>query len=63
MSGSVKLGLLIIGLVLLGGMLLKFTLSLIAWLTPILIVVAIGLILFGAASKKALGGSRRRYLP
>ncbi|MCC7435313.1 MAG: hypothetical protein IT363_11555 [Methanoregulaceae archaeon] len=63
MSGSVKLGLLIIGLVLLGGMLLKFTLSLIAWLTPILIVAAIGLILFGVASKKALGGTRRRYLP
>lgn len=63
MSGSVKLGLLIIGLVLLGGMLLKFTLSLIAWLTPILIVAAIGLILFGVASKKALGGGRRRYLP
>ncbi len=67
MSGSVKLGLIIIGLVLVGGMILKVALSvitsLVAWLAPLLIIAAIGLILYGVASRKALGSSRRRYLP
>lgn len=67
MSGSVKLGIIIIGLVLVGGMVLKVALSLItslvAWLAPILILTAIGLILYGVASRKALGAGRRRYLP
>ncbi len=67
MSGSVKLGLMIIAAVLVGGMVLKFTFSLImsllATLVPFLILAAVGLILFGVASKKGLGSSRRRYLP
>jgi len=67
MSGSVKLGIIIIGLVLVGGMVLKVALSLItslvAWLAPILLLTAIGLILYGVASRKALGSGRRRYLP
>lgn len=63
MSGSVRLGLIIIGVVLLGGMVVKFTLAILATLLPILILAAVGLILYGIASRKALGSGRRRYLP
>lgn len=67
MSGSVKLGLMIIAAVLIGGMVLKFTFGLImgllVTLVPFVILGAVGLILYGVATKKGIGSSRRRYLP
>ncbi len=63
MSGSLKLGLIIIATVLGLRFAWHFIGSLVAFLTPIAIIAGIGLILYGVAGRKALGGSRRRYLP
>ena len=63
MSGSLKLGLMIIAGVLVLGFVVKFVIGIIGFLTPILILAGIGLILYHFVSRKALPGGRRRYLP
>ncbi len=63
MSGSVKLGLIIIASVLGLGFALGVIRSLIAFIMPLAIIAGIALIAYGLVSRKALGTSRRRYLP
>lgn len=63
MSGSLKLGLMIIAGVLVLGFVVKFVASMLAFLVPIAVLAGIGLILYSVFSRKALTGGRRRYLP
>ena len=63
MSGSLKLGLMIIGAVLGVKLLMVILGSLWGWLMTAAIVVGIGLVVYGLVSRKALTGRRRRYLP
>lgn len=63
MSGSLKLGLIIIGAVLGIKLVMVIVGSLWSWVMPLAIVAGIGLIVFGLVSRKALTGGRRRYLP
>lgn len=66
MSGSLKLGLILIAVVLFGGLAFRIIGSLVAgiWgiLVPILFVAGVGLVLYGLINRKALSGGRR-YLP
>ncbi|MFN8220241.1 MAG: hypothetical protein U0S12_08950 [Fimbriimonadales bacterium] len=66
MSGSLKLGLILIAAVLFGGLLLRVVTGLVAgiWgmITPIALVAGVCLVVFGLINRKALGGGRR-YLP
>jgi hypothetical protein len=55
MSGSVKLGLAIIATV----VAVYIAIKLVTLLTPFLILAAIGLIVYGVVSRKALSGGRR----
>ena len=59
MSGSVKLGLYILIAVIAGWFAIKLVMGLLAWMTPLLIFLAVGLLIVGVVSRKALGGSRR----
>jgi len=63
MSGSVKLGLIIIAAVLTLGFVGGLIRSLVAFIMPLAILAGIGLIAYGLVSRKALGAGRRRYLP
>jgi hypothetical protein len=63
MSGSIKLGLIIIGVVLALGLALQVVRSLWGFILPVGIFAGIGLVIYGFVGRKSLGGSRRRYLP
>jgi hypothetical protein len=63
MSGSVKLGLIIIVAVLSLGWVLGIIKSLVAFIMPLALLAGIGLVAYGLISRKALGQGRRRYLP
>lgn len=63
MSGSIKLGLIIIGAVLVLGVVLNVVRSLMGFIVPVAIFAGVGLIIYGFVGRKSLGGSRRRYLP
>ena len=62
MSGSMKLGIIIILTVVLGGLVVKLAGSLLSLIAPLAIVAGVGLIIYGLINRKALGGGRR-YLP
>jgi hypothetical protein len=66
MSGTLKLGIiLIVGVIVVGlafNILVKLIGSIIGLLMPLAFVAGIGLILYALLSRKALGGGRR-YLP
>lgn len=66
MSGSIKLGLIIIAAVLVSGIVWRILAgivgSLLGLVAPLAIVVGVGLIVYGLVNRKALGGGRR-YLP
>lgn len=66
MSGSLKLGLILIATVLFGGLALRLVSGILSgiWgiVTPILFVAGIGLVIYGLINRKALSGGRR-YLP
>jgi hypothetical protein len=66
MSGSLKLGILIIVAVVVGGLVLNIIMGLLTGLWhlvgPLAVVAGIGLIVYGLISRKPLGGGRR-YLP
>ena len=66
MSGSLKLGIiLIVGVIILGltfKLLVNLIGGIISLLMPLAFVAGIGLILYALLSRKALGGGRR-YLP
>jgi hypothetical protein len=59
MSGSLKLGLYILLAVIVGWFAIKLAVGIFFTFLPLLIMVAIGLVIVGAISRKALGGSRR----
>ncbi|MEQ1821240.1 MAG: hypothetical protein ABL949_01900 [Fimbriimonadaceae bacterium] len=63
MSGSLKLGLIIIVGVLTAGFAVGLIRSLLGFLIPVGVIVGIGLIVYGLVERKALGGRKRRYLP
>lgn len=63
MSGSIKLGLILIVAVLVLGTVARLVTSVIGLLLPIAIIAGIGLIVYGLVSRKPLGSGRRRYLP
>ncbi len=67
MSGSVKLGLIILAVVLLGGLAIQVVGwvigGLLSLLVPVLVLGAIALVIYGLVGRKALGGGRRRTLP
>lgn len=63
MSGSIKLGLIIIAAVLTIGLVVRVVGSLLGLIVPIAIVAGVGLIVYGLVSRKSLGPGRRRYLP
>lgn len=62
MSGSLKLGFIIIGTVLLLGVAVKLLGSVLNFVMPFAIVAGIGLVVFSLFSKKALGGGNNRSL-
>ncbi|MEQ1933419.1 MAG: hypothetical protein ABL962_06015 [Fimbriimonadaceae bacterium] len=63
MSGSLKLGLIIIVGVLTAGFAIGLIRSLLGFIVPVAVVVGIGLIVYGLIDRKALGSRKRRYLP
>lgn len=63
MSGSLKLGLIIIVGVLTAGFAIGLIKSLLGFIVPVAVVVGIGLIVYGLIDRKALGSRKRRYLP
>lgn len=63
MSGSIKLGLIIIATVLAVGIVLKVVSTLMALVVPIVIFAALAFAVYVLVGRKALGTSRRRYLP
>jgi len=63
MSGSIKLGLIIIVSVLVIGFAAGLIRTLVGAILPIALVAGVGLIIYGLVSRKALGTGRRRYLP
>lgn len=63
MSGSLKLGLILVFGTIAAVLVIKIASGLLGLLMPIAIVGGIGLILYSLISRKALGGSRRNYLP
>lgn len=67
MSGSVKLGLILLAAVFAGWLVFKVVGvilgGILALLTPVLVIGAIALVLYGLVGRKALGGGRRRTLP
>ncbi len=63
MSGSIKLGLIIIAVVLAVGIGLKVVSTLIGLLVPLAIFAALAFAVYAFVGRKALGSSRRRYLP
>jgi hypothetical protein len=67
MSGSLKLGLTIILLVVAVGIaiqLLKFVLhTVISLIIPVAVIAGIGYVLYSIYGKKSIGGGGRRYLP
>ncbi len=67
MSGSVRLVLILLAVVFGAYMLVKalgFLLALVqSLLIPVLIIAAIGVILYAVVGRKALGGGSRRILP
>ena len=63
MSGSLKLGIMLILGVIVLAIVVKIATAALSFLVPLAIVAGIGLILFGLVSRKAIGGSGRRYLP
>ena len=64
MSGTIKLGLILIALVLVGALVIKLAAAALSLVTPLLIIAGIGLIIYGLVSRnRALGSGRSRYLP
>lgn len=63
MTGSLKLGLMIIAGVLVLGFVIKLVASMLGIIMPLAILAGIGLVVYGLVSRKALTGGRRRYLP
>lgn len=63
MSGSLKLGLILVFGVIAITVVIKVAQALLGLLLPIAIVGGVGLILYSVISRKALGGSRRNFLP
>lgn len=63
MSGSLKLGIVLILGVLAVGLAISIIKSLLGLITPIAIVLGIGLIAYSLISRNSIGGGRRRYLP
>lgn len=59
MSGSLKLGLYILFAVVVGWLAVKLLAGILSMLGPLLIIAAVGLIIVGFVSRKALGGGRR----
>ncbi len=62
MSGSLKLGIILIVAVVVIGLTLRLAGALLSVITPLVILAGIGLIVYGLINRKALGGGRR-YLP
>jgi hypothetical protein len=63
MSGSIKLGLILIVAVLVLGTVVRLVSSVLGFLVPLAIIAGVGLIVYGLVSRKPLGSGRRRYLP
>jgi hypothetical protein len=63
MSGSLKLGLMLLAGVIAMTILIKLAASLLSLLMPLIIVLGVGLVLYGLISRRALGGGGRRILP
>lgn len=63
MSGSLKLGIMLIVGVLALSLVVSIFGRLLSLIVPLAIVAGVGLILYSLISKKALGGTGRRYLP
>lgn len=63
MSGSLKLGVMLILGVIAVGLAISIIKSVMALITPLAIVLGIGLVIYGLINRSALGGGRRRYLP
>lgn len=63
MSGSIRLGLIIIASVVAVGLVMKLVGWVIGIIVPVAIVAGIGLLLYGVFNRKALGGGNRRILP
>lgn len=63
MSGSLKLGIMLIVGVLALSLIVSIAGRLISLILPLAIVAGVGLILYSLINRKALGGGRRRYLP
>ncbi|MFQ3587135.1 MAG: hypothetical protein SNJ74_11790 [Fimbriimonadaceae bacterium] len=70
MSGTLKLGILLIVGVFAAGLVLKVAAGLIsliqgilALIVPLAIVAGVGLLLYGLINRKSLGGGSRRLLP
>lgn len=67
MSGSLKLGIIIILAVLFGGIVIRIITGVLStiWglVVPLALVAGIGLVIYGLIDRKAIGGGRRRYLP
>ncbi len=63
MSGSLKLGLILVFGAIAAGLVISIAKSLLGLLVPIAIVGGIGLILYSFINRKALGGGRRNFLP
>lgn len=62
MSGSIRLGLIIIAGVVAVGLVVRLFTWVVGIIVPVAIVAGIGLVLYGVVSKKALGGNRRTLL-
>ncbi|MBX3117619.1 MAG: hypothetical protein KF784_01025 [Fimbriimonadaceae bacterium] len=63
MSGSLKLGLILVFGAIAAVLVINIARSLMGLVLPIAIVGGVGLILYSLISRKALGGSGRNYLP
>lgn len=67
MSGSVRLGLLLLAAVFAGWLVFRIVgmifAGILALVTPVLVIGALALIVYGLVGRRALGGGRRRTLP
>lgn len=63
MSGSLKLGVMLILGVLAVAIAINIIRGLLNLLIPLAVVAGIGLIVYGLVSRSSIGGGKRRYLP
>jgi hypothetical protein len=63
MSGSLKLGLMLLAGVVAASIVIKIAASLISLLMPLIIVLGVGLVIYGLINRRALGSGGRRLLP